>query len=192
MTEFRSARVTRAAADGRTIEARAVAYNVLDMYRTRFVPGCFAESLKERLPALCWAHQGSEVVGRITAAREGADGLYVTMRLSDPEAVPRAKQAAAQVRDGDITDVSVGFNRMQERTADDGVTEIVKGELLEVSLVYAGAVPGASVLSIRDRRRAQLTELDRQADEALRYIDAVRATSSRSRHRPHLPFGFGR
>lgn len=146
--EFRTGEI-REVGDGRTVEALAVAYGVVDDYGTRFVKGAFAESLTKRMPALAWGHDWSEPVGRITDYRDEDDGLYVTARLSDPDAVPRSRQAIAQLRDGDITDVSIGFMRLADRKADDGVTEITEAEIDEVSLVLRGAVPGAKILATR-------------------------------------------
>lgn len=145
--ETRAAKVT--GTDGRTFEARAVAYDVVDDYGTRFLPGVFAKSLAERMPVVAWAHSWDEPIGRIMAAEERDDGLYVTGQLSDPDAVPRARQAIAQLADGTITDVSVGFWRTADRKGEDGIIDITEGDLDEVSLVLRGAVPGAKILAVR-------------------------------------------
>lgn len=142
--------------DGRTFEALAVAYGIVDDYGTRFLPGVFNDSLKVRMPVLAWGHDWREPIGRVTDWRETDEGLFITGRLSDPEAVPRARQAMAQLRDGDLTDVSVGFMRLADQTAEDGVTEIVRGELDEVSLVLRGAVPGSRVMSVRTSTRGAI------------------------------------
>lgn len=132
-----------------TIEVLAVAYGVVDDYGTRFVPGVFNESLEQRLPTLAWAHSWNEPIGRATAWREADEGLYLRLRLDLHDDVPRARQAWAQIESGTLDDVSVGFLRLADRTADDGVEEIVKAELDEVSVVLRGAVPGAKVLATR-------------------------------------------
>jgi hypothetical protein len=56
--------------------------------------------------------------------------------------------------------VSVGFWRLADRTADDGVTEIVKGDLDEVSVVLRGAVPGSRILAVRSARTGEQVDLD--------------------------------
>jgi HK97 family phage prohead protease len=141
--------VTGVADDGRTFEARAVAYNVIDDYNTRFAPGVFDESLAARLPVIAWAHSWDEPIGRVTAYESRDDGLYVTARLSDPDAVPRARQAMSQLADGTLDDVSVGFMREASNEADDGIVDITKATLDEISVVLRGAVPGAKVLAVR-------------------------------------------
>lgn len=149
--ERRAAAVTDVAEDGRTFTARVVAYDTIDDYGTRFTPGVFTESLGERMPVLAWSHDWGEPIGRATDHDDRDDGLYMTFHLSDPDAVPRARQARAQLGDGTLTDVSVGFMRRASRDAEDeeGVVDITKADLDEVSIVLRGAVPGAQILSVR-------------------------------------------
>lgn len=155
--EHRAARVTAVDGDGRTFTARAVTYDIVDDYGSVFVRGVFNESLERRLPVIAWAHDWSEPIGRATAWEERDDGLYLTGVLSDPDAVPRARQAMAQLGDGTITDVSVGFSGTVRRspTEDElkrwpGATEVItRADLDETSMVLRGAVPGAKVLSLR-------------------------------------------
>ena len=155
--ERRAARVTATDGDGRTFTARAVAYDVVDDYRTRFVKGVFNKGLEERMPVIAWAHSWDEPIGRVTEFEERDDGLYITARFSDPEAVPRARQAMSQLADGTLSDVSVGFSRTEDRKAEDGVYDIVEAVLDEVSIVLRGAVPGAEIMSVRSAG-GQVTE----------------------------------
>lgn len=145
-----------------TFEVLAVAYDVVDDYGTRFVKGCFADSLEERLPVIAWAHSWADPIGRATGYRDADEGLYLTARLDVGQGIGRADQALAQLRSGTLTDVSVGFMRLADRTADDGVEEIVKAELDEVSVVLRGAVPGAAVMagSVRDARGQVVPEAE--------------------------------
>lgn len=167
--DIRSARVAEVADDGRTLVVRAVTYNVVDDYGTLFPPGVFADSLGRRMPAFAWSHQWTEPIGRATAAEERPDGLYLTLRLSDPEAVPRARQAMVQFAEGTLTDVSIGFSGATWRPATDdelrtypGVRDVLTpgADLDEVSAVLRGAVPGAELV------------LQRSADGAVS-VDAV-------------------
>lgn len=189
--ERRAAPVQAVDGDGRTFTARAVTYGVVDDYQTRFVSGVFTESLQRRLPVVAWSHDWSEPIGRIQSWEERDDGLYVTGRLSDPDAVPRARQAAVQLAEGTLDSVSVGFLRLEERTADDGIVEILRGDLDEVSVVLRGAVPGAEVLSIRSaagpvdmdalvaiaKRKASGELSDAEAKAALDLLAGGEATS---------------
>lgn len=179
----------RAVTDEGTFEVLAVAYGVVDDYGTRFVPGVFNDSLEQRLPVIAWAHDWSEPIGRATGWREDPDvGLYITCRLDLSPDVPRGRQAHEQMRSETLTDVSVGFWRIADRTADDGVTEITRGDLDEVSVVLRGAVPGAKVLAVRSARSGEMIDMDAvvaiakkksageiteaEADEALRLLSA--------------------
>jgi len=177
-----------------TFEVLAVAYNVVDDYGTRFIKGVFNDSLDQRLPVIAWAHDWSEPIGRATGWSETDEGLFITGRLDLGGAVERAKQAHEQMLSGTLTDVSVGFWRLADRTADDGVTEIVKGDLDEVSVVLRGAVPGAKVMAVRSARTGEMVEVDSvvaiaekvaageisqaAADEALRLLSSPGAGGS--------------
>ncbi len=147
------------AEDG-TIEVLAVVWGVIDDYGTRFVKGAFTESIEERLPTIAWAHDWSEPVGRAVSYRETDEGLFITARLDIGQGIARADQAYAQLKSGTLDDVSIGFWRLADRTADDGVTEIVKGDLDEVSVVLRGAVPGAKVMAVRSARTGEMVEVD--------------------------------
>ena len=162
--ERRSARVASVSDDGRTIEVRAVTYGVVDDWGSVFLPGTFNESLGRRLPTFAWGHDWSEPIGRATAWNDSDEGLDLTMRLSDPDAVPRARQAMVQFADGTIDDVSVGFSGTSRRppTKDEekqwpGVREVItSADLDETSAVLRGAVPGAKVLSVRSAAEVDL------------------------------------
>jgi HK97 family phage prohead protease len=130
-------------------EAVVLRYGVVDDYGTSFRAGAFAESLADRLPRICWAHQWSEPIGRWVDYRDGATDLTLVGELDDFDAVPRARQADAQLRSGTIDQFSVGFVRQGDEKRNDGVVEITKGILDEASLVLVGAVPGTQLVSIR-------------------------------------------
>lgn len=150
----------RAVTDEGTFDVLAVAYGVVDDYGTRFIKGVFNESLEQRLPVIAWAHDWSEPIGRATGWSETDEGLFIAGRLDLAGSVERAKQAHEQMRSGTLTDVSVGFWRLADRTADDGVTEITRGDLDEVSVVLRGAVPGAKVMAVRSARTGEMVPVD--------------------------------
>lgn len=197
MNRTKSAPVIRAARDGRTIEMRAVAWNVLDDHRTTFVPGFGVKALARRLPRLAWAHSWDEPIGKVTSYDNRSDGLYMTARLSDPDAVPRARQAMAQLADGTIDSVSIGFRITESRVPSTSERErmpglrevIVDGEISEVSLCLEGSVPGAEVLAVRRRdggaAPVPFTDLDalaeRMATEILRHGSMNDSTSTELR-----------
>lgn len=132
---------------------------VVDDYGSVWDGHAFDESLGQRLPTLCWAHDWSDPLGPATGFDLSDDGPRVSFRFSDFEAVPQARRAHAQVTDGTIQDCSVGFwvpdgGRRAPTEAEmkqwPGVREVITRAMLdEVSLVLRGAVPGAKVLAVR-------------------------------------------
>ena len=170
MTETRRLRGVewRAEGDGRTVTLKAITPGVVDDYGTVWLPDVFDASLRVSMPTLCWAHDWSEPIGQATDVAADADGTpLITFELDDPEAVPRAKQAQAQMKSGTIRDCSVGFVRSEWRapTSDEltqwpGCKEVmVAAALDEVSLVLRGAVPGAKVVALRDGRGSVSVDL---------------------------------
>lgn len=152
----------RMAGDGAEgqFEARVCNYNVADSYGTVWQPGCFADALREKLPKVVWGHDWHEPIGRVVDYRDSPEGLDVIVQLSDFEAVPRARQCWVQLRDGDLTDFSFGFERrewtMVARDEADQYGELVATEFMaragldEVSPVLVGAVPGTALIGVRD------------------------------------------
>lgn len=149
-------REVRVADDGHTLEAVVLVYNVIDDYNTRFRPGCFAESLNERMPRITWGHDWRDPIGRWVDYRDTDTELTLIGELDDFDAVPRARQASAQLASGTIDQFSVGFERLADEQVDPqlvdgmrGVVDITKGNLDETALVLVGAVPGTKLLAVR-------------------------------------------
>lgn len=164
---FRNVEV-RAAGEGPNgrpvVELRAVTPGVVDDYGSLWNPATFDERMTARTtadpddtPTLCWAHDWSDPIGHGVSYRSDEGGPMVGFELDDFEAVPRARQADAQVRSKTIRDCSVGFSHVErrdptddERSAYPGIKEVIDvADLDEVSLVLRGAVPGAKVLALR-------------------------------------------
>lgn len=176
---------------GRGFEAVVLRYGVIDDYGTRFKPGCFAESLSERMPRICWAHRWDEPLGRYVDFRDTDTELTLVGEFDDFDAVPRARQAMAQLRSGTIDQFSVGFMRLADELVDPdevegrgGVYEITKAQLDEASLVLVGAVPGTKLLAVRTAEGAGAVEADvlveiakRKASGELSEVEAEAALS---------------
>lgn len=142
-------------------------YNVVDDYKTRWIPGVFTRSLESKKPPLCWAHDWKEPIGHPIDVTDGKDSLRILYQLDDFEAVPRARQAWAQQQSGTLRDASFGFSRDESVPADgmDGVFDIREARLDECSLVLSGAVPGAMVVGSRGVRAAQMIALGTALEE---------------------------
>lgn len=157
-------------ADGlpQTFTAVVLRYNVVDDYNTRFRPGVFNESMVERMPRICWAHDWANPIGRWTDVVRN-DELVLELRgeFDDFSHVPDARRAASQLASGTIDQFSVGFYLLEERDArvDDpampaGVWDITEGELVEASPVLLGAVPGTSLTGMRSTPTGLLVPLE--------------------------------
>lgn len=143
--------------------ARVMVYNTVDDYGTIWAPGCFKESLSKRMPVVAWAHSWTEPVGRYReVVKDDGQVLELLGKLSDFDAVPRARQAWAQMDDGTIDQFSVGFTRRkwldggdlseQDRAAG-AVERMLQADLDEASPVLVGAVPGTALIGTRGARR---------------------------------------
>jgi len=81
-----------------------------DSYSSVWAPDALDEGLREQLPTLCWGHDWLEPLGPAERWRSGAVGTpEVDFAFSDFDAVPMARHAYAQVKDGTIRDCSIGF-----------------------------------------------------------------------------------
>ena len=114
--------ITRAEADGRgdglTFEGYAAVFNRTALIRDtggdfeeQIAPGAFTESLARRKPVLMFEHGkhpliGSMPLGVITDAREDANGLFISARLSDNWLIQPVRDA---VKDQAVTGMSFRF-----------------------------------------------------------------------------------
>lgn len=146
------------------VTLRAITPYVVDDYGSVWLPTTFDAAMARRVaadvhdtPALCWSHDWADPIGHGVDYRASAEGPDVDFELDDFAAVPRARQADAQVRSKTIRDCSVGFfdtvrrdPTPEEKVRWPGAIEIMESaDLDEVSLVLRGAVPGAKVAGIR-------------------------------------------
>lgn len=101
--------------------------------------GAFAGCDGKTVP-LVWSHQhdSPEYVLGHTQLECRPEGVYAYGSFNNNEL---AQQAKEQVRNGDITSLSIFANRLQE----DNLLNVAHGEIKEVSLVLAGANPGAYI-----------------------------------------------
>lgn len=140
----------------RSFAATVLRYDTPDEYGTMFSPECFVESMGQRMPRVVWGHDWTDPIGVWTTWENVTDDLGVRLdmvaQLDDFAAVPRARQAYAQLKSGTIDQFSIGFDAMDgEMALVDGmdIVRFTKGRLDEASLVIVGAVPGTTLLAVR-------------------------------------------
>lgn len=141
----------KAAASGR-IEGLASVFGEPDAHGHVIRNGAFRETLDQHRanrtkPAMLWAHDDAQPVGRWTSLRETSEGLAATGQMNLKTEAGR--EAFEHVSAGDVTGLSIGFlvsDGGSERQR--GTRIITRLELFEISLV---TVPAA--------RRAQIREV---------------------------------
>ena len=117
-------RANRKCSDGRTIMKDA-----------------FKENDGKSAP-LVWNHQHNDpdnVLGHALLENRG-DGVYAYCKFNDSEA---GKTAKLLVKHGDVNALSIWANQLQQR-----MSNVIHGNIREVSLVLAGANPGAYIESV--------------------------------------------
>ncbi len=167
--------------NGRQFWAMPVAYEVVDDYGTIWTRGVFDKSVREKMPVLLYGHDWAHVtnvLGRAIDYRDSEDGPRTLFELTDFGEHPHTRQVAAQINDGTLVDMSVGFDRRRwygpggERALAEGdrelrgptgakpVERMIEAGWDETSLVVAGAVPGSKVLTgVRSVRTADGREV---------------------------------
>lgn len=146
----------RADGDGRTLTGLAVPYgqtshNVPHPGGEQFAPGAFKRSLDHARSAgrrlkLFRGHQHDTAVGVAIEAEDTAEGVLTAFHIADTDA---GNAALAEVREGVLDSLSVGFRAIREKVID-GVRVVTEAALHEVSLVALPAYEGARITGLRD------------------------------------------
>lgn len=123
--------------------------------------GAFTRTLmenRERIKIL-WQHNVDEPIGRPLELREDERGLFLRAQLSATE---RGQEAAELLRDGVMTEMSIGFDVVNFYMAPSGADvfrHITELRLWEVSLVTFGANPQARITQVHRRFATNEEEL---------------------------------
>lgn len=144
----------RAEGDGRTVCGICVPYDVEQRIHSSltevFRRGAFANVARaaHRVKLLVGHDAQALPIGRATLLREDASGLYGEFRISKGS---RNDDILELVRDGALTELSIGFQPLKDKRRSDGVIERLSAHLAEVSLVTFGAYSSkAAVTAVRD------------------------------------------
>lgn len=146
----------RSSGDGRTIYGIAVPWNspqrIDDSLTEQFARGAFDHQLhaphrikfsREHLKL------GGSLIGTVQLMRDDPAGLYVELRASR---TPLGDETLELVRDGALTDLSIGFRERQNRRLASGVVERVTADLFEIAVTLAGAYgEAATVAGVRSQ-----------------------------------------
>jgi hypothetical protein len=122
-----------------------------DSYGDIVAPGAFTKSLSEHqaagtMPAMLWAHDGSQPIGKWLDMHEDPMGLKATGRLTLD--VQRARDAHALMKD-DALGLSIGY-RTRDAAPTPGARRLLKDvHLFEASTVPMPADKRARILSVK-------------------------------------------
>ena len=139
--------------------------NILCADGRTILPGAFSENNGKTVPVV-WMHQHDDpenVLGHALLEERNGD-MYAYVFLNDTD---RAKAAREGVRHGDINQLSIYANKLKHRGK-----SVVHGLIREVSLVLAGANPGAFIDCPVIAHSAMGDDVY-QEDEAVIYNDMV-------------------
>jgi len=143
-------------AGGFRIGGHASLFGVVDLGRDAVEPGAFAAALARRGAAgirMLFQHDPAQPVGRWTAMREDASGLWVEGRLT--AGVQKADELAALILSGALDGLSIGFRTVRaQNDRRNGVRRIVEADLWEVSIVTFPMLPGARLAVLPDGKSA--------------------------------------
>ena len=133
----------RSGGDGRTIYGIAVPWEspqrIDDALTEQFARGAFNHQLRAANRVKFSREHlalGGSLIGKMAVMRDDAAGLYVELRASK---TPLGDETLELVRDGALTDLSIGFRARQNRRLPAGVLERVTADLAEVAVVMEGA-----------------------------------------------------
>lgn len=117
-----------------------------DSYGDIVDPGAFKKTLQERgnRIKILWNHM--EPIGKPLELTEDEKGLLVKGKLS--LGVQRAREVLSLMRDGVITEMSIGYNTMKE-TWEDGIRHLQEVRLWDVSPVIFAANPEALIIGVK-------------------------------------------
>lgn len=158
-------------ADTGRFSGYASVFGVLDDQGEIIHKGAFADTLAsyeeagKRIPVI-YLHNLQEPVGYIEKAVEDDVGLWVEGVIMH-EASAKAAEAYSFVKEGVISEMSVGFYYMSDATVYDpetDITNIYKADLREVSLVVIGSNSESRIVAVKsageEDELAELVKVD--------------------------------
>ena len=188
--------------DRKVIEVKFASFGNIDSDRDMLVRGCFSKSINDRGPesntnrkiVFLWQHETDEPIGRPLKIEEREDGAYAVIQLSDFDAVPLAKRAYSQLKDGTLNQFSFGFSYVWDKVEYDEELDafIVKEvKLYEISVVtfganeqteYMGEVDPetlkSSLRNLSQKDRKELLEIKKLVDELISEAEPVQPLTS--------------
>lgn len=129
-------------------EGLASAFGNVDLVDDMVLRGAFIESLTKRVPIILWQHFSDEPIGMPEVVQEREDGLFIRVRLPKEDTLVSGR-VIPQIKVGSIRTMSIGYKVIDFRINNEGIRELIKLELIEVSLVTFPANPMAQVTGFK-------------------------------------------
>ncbi|QCP86509.1 HK97 family phage prohead protease [Cereibacter sphaeroides] len=144
----------KAEGDGRIAGYASTFAGAPDRHGDIVSAGAFSRTLKEHraegtMPAMLWAHQLEEPIGRWLRVEEDSKGLFVSGQLNLKTA--RGRDAYEHVRAGDVTGFSIGFVTPENgrRYFGKGAFALDEVDLVEISVVSVPANTRARIAGVK-------------------------------------------
>ncbi len=130
------------------IEGYAAIFHERDLNGDIVAPGAFTVSLAAGRPVrMLYQHAADTPVGRWTALREDARGLYARGEILLSSA--HGREAAALAAGGALDGLSIGYKTVRAEPGARGARRILQADLWEISLVTFPMAPAARIDRIR-------------------------------------------
>lgn len=108
--------------------------------------GAFTKTLQEMIPALCYQHWMSQVIGVIDEIKEDANGLFIKCRI--PKKHSLGSDVAALIKCGGLKEMSIGYQII--KSEDEGnVRYLIEVKLYEISVVTKAMNPRARITGFK-------------------------------------------
>ena len=144
-----------------SFEGYASKFGEVDQGGDRVIKGAFAESLaaikaEQRFVPMLWQHDQREPIGQWTEMIEDDIGLKVRGQIF-LETGELAKRAHALLKAGGLGGLSIGYRFFAdgyEHDSDEGVTNLKRIDLREISLVTMPMLLSARVTNVKNEAKA--------------------------------------
>lgn len=177
--EYKTVKAGEVSVSGRTITGHAASFGNVDRVMDVIRPGAFKKTMKSN-PGVKVFYNHAFPIGLPTLMQEDAKGLYTEAKISE---TVRGDEVLQLVKDGVITDMSIGYEAIDYATdAKSGIRMLKEIKLYEFGPVDFGAneqavITGVKSLadSIRDKRLdpAGLAVMRRELKSLLDAIDTL-------------------
>lgn len=159
----------------RTIEAYASTWQK-DLVGDQILQGAFKKTIAERHPKqeIKLMYQHRDILGPILDIQEDSKGLFIRGYISNTS---YGNDVIELVKDGALTQMSIGYDVLDDELSADGQTRFLKTlRLYEASIVTFGANPTTSIENLKSIEALRMATLFKEGRTiSNRNLDKIRA-----------------